>query len=84
LVFRKNHKNRTIPGQLSFNNYQLSVEHAILVSECEKPRLKTLIQFMSCLALGTGMIILARNEKSYLWWKTILDLLLQAGFQKRM
>lgn len=78
----KNHKNRTIPGQLSYDSHELTIEHCVLVSVCEIPTIKTFIQFLSCISSGAGVIVLARNHKSFLWWKNILDLLLQAGFSK--
>ncbi|MDD4973163.1 MAG: bifunctional proline dehydrogenase/L-glutamate gamma-semialdehyde dehydrogenase [Bacteriovorax sp.] len=76
------HKNRVIPGQLSFNDYNLYSEHAILIATTDKPELKTLIQIFSCLSVGTGLTVLARNKISFQWWMSLRDVFYQAGFSK--
>jgi RHH-type proline utilization regulon transcriptional repressor/proline dehydrogenase/delta 1-pyrroline-5-carboxylate dehydrogenase len=78
----KEHKNRVIPGQLSFNDYHLHVEHALVVSTTDRPQLKTLIQVFSCLAAGTGLAVACRNKRSFQWWMNLRDSLYQAGFSK--
>ncbi len=78
----KEHKNRTIPGQLSFNDYSLKAEHALVISVTDKPHLKTLIQILTCLTVGTGITIACRNKKSFLWWMNFRDALFQVGFSK--
>ncbi|MDO9184064.1 MAG: bifunctional proline dehydrogenase/L-glutamate gamma-semialdehyde dehydrogenase [Bacteriovorax sp.] len=78
----REHKNRVIPGQLSFNNYNLFAEHAVLVATTDRPELKTLIQIFSCLSVGTGLTVLARNKNAFHWWQGLRDLFYQAGFSK--
>lgn len=78
----REHKNRVIPGQLSFNDYHMSAEHAVLVATTDKPELKTLIQIFSCLSVGTGLTVLARNKTAFQWWMSLRDLIYQAGFSK--
>lgn len=78
----KDHKNRVIPGQLSFNDYKLNVEHALVVSTTDRPQLKTLIQVFSALTSGAGISIACRNKRSFLWWMNMRDALFQAGFSK--
>ena len=78
----KEHKNRIIPGQLSYNDYRLFAEHGIVVATTDRPNIKTLIQVFSGLSIGTGMTILCRNEKSYQFWMRIRDAILNAGFSK--
>lgn len=78
----REHKNRFIPGQLSFNNYQLSFDHVLLVATTATPNIKTLIQIFSSISMGTGLTIVARNLHSYHLWKSIVDALYQSGFSK--
>ncbi|NOT77929.1 MAG: aldehyde dehydrogenase family protein [Bacteriovoracaceae bacterium] len=78
----KEHKNRVIPGQLSFNDYSMRAEHALVVSVTDKPSLKTLIQVLSCISLGTGLTIACKNKKSFMWWMNFRDTLFQVGFSK--
>lgn len=78
----KEHKNRVIPGQLSYNDYNLTAEHALVVSITDRPQLKTLIQVFSCLAAGTGLTIVCRNNRSFQWWMNLRDTLFTAGFSK--
>lgn len=75
----REHKNRVIPGQLSFNDYHLFAEHAVLVATSDRPSLKTLIQIFSCLSAGTGLTVLARNKNSLKWWVSLRDLFYRAG-----
>jgi RHH-type proline utilization regulon transcriptional repressor/proline dehydrogenase/delta 1-pyrroline-5-carboxylate dehydrogenase len=76
----REHKNRVIPGQLSFNNYQLSADHVLFIVTNDSPSIKTLIQAFSSISMGCGLTIIARNHKSYQLWKNILDVLYQSGF----
>jgi RHH-type proline utilization regulon transcriptional repressor/proline dehydrogenase/delta 1-pyrroline-5-carboxylate dehydrogenase len=78
----KEHKNRVIPGQLSFNDYKLNVEHALVVSSTDRPQLKTLIQVFSALTSGAGLAVACRNKRSFQWWMSLRDSLYQAGFSK--
>lgn len=78
----REHKNRVIPGQISYNDYNLFTEHAVLVATTDRPELKTLIQVFSCLSVGTGLNILARNKQAYVWWTNLVQSLYQAGFSK--
>lgn len=78
----RQHKNRIIPGQLSYNDFHLYAEHAVLVATTDRPELKTLIQIFSCLSTGTGLTVLARNKTTYEWWINLRDLFYQAGFSK--
>ncbi len=78
----REHKNRVIPGQLSFNDYHLYTEHAVLVATTDHPELKTLIQIFSCLSVGTGLTVLARNKKTHQWWLSLRDVFYQSGFSK--
>ncbi|MBC7429416.1 MAG: bifunctional proline dehydrogenase/L-glutamate gamma-semialdehyde dehydrogenase [Bacteriovorax sp.] len=78
----REHKNRVIPGQISYNDYRLSTEHALVVAVTDKPELKTLIQIFSAIAAGTGVTIACRNKSSFQWWMSLRDSLFQAGFSK--
>ncbi len=79
---KREHKNRAIPGQISFNDYHFYAEHAVLVATSDKPELKTLIQVFSCLSVGTGFTVMARNKKAYEWWLNLRALFYQVGFSK--
>jgi RHH-type proline utilization regulon transcriptional repressor/proline dehydrogenase/delta 1-pyrroline-5-carboxylate dehydrogenase len=78
----REHKNRVIPGQLSFNDYSLYAEHTVLISTTDRPELKTLIQIFSCLSVGSGLTILCRNKKSYQWWTNLKTIFYQSGFSR--
>lgn len=78
----KEHKNRVIPGQLSFNDFRISTEHALVVAVNPKPEAKTLIQTMSAILSGTGVTIACRNKDTYQLWMKIRDSLIANGFSK--
>jgi RHH-type proline utilization regulon transcriptional repressor/proline dehydrogenase/delta 1-pyrroline-5-carboxylate dehydrogenase len=79
---QREHKNRTIPGQLSYNDYTMTAEHAILIAVNPRPEVKTLIQVLSGILSGTGMLVLCRNKETYLLWMSIKDALMASGFSK--
>ena len=78
----RKHKNRVIPGQISYNDYNFATEHALVVSVTDRPHLKTLIQVFSCLCAGTGLTVVCRNNRSFQWWMNLRDSLFAAGFSK--
>ncbi len=77
------HLNREIPGQLSFNSLSLVQEHVLLLSFNEKPQFVSLMQFLSAVAVGSGVTVIVKNRKSFEWWGQIKNYFLQAGFDKK-
>ena len=78
----RQHKNRTIPGQISYNDFSMKAEHAVTVATSPRPAMKTLIQIFSGILMGTGMTILCRNKDTFLWWMGIRDQVFKSGFSK--
>lgn len=78
----KDHSNRKIPGQLSFNNYQQSHHHTVVLSWYEVPELSSILWAFSSLVMGTGVTVLARNEESYNFWTSVCRYFHQAGVAK--
>jgi RHH-type proline utilization regulon transcriptional repressor/proline dehydrogenase/delta 1-pyrroline-5-carboxylate dehydrogenase len=76
------HPNRSIPGQLSYNDYSLSSERCLVLGYFEKPSFDGLKNVLAALLMGVGVTVLARNQKSFLWWGTLLDYFKQAGISK--
>lgn len=78
----KEHPNRRIPGQMSYNDLMLSEEHAVVVSSLEIPRFETLLRVMAAIAMGTGVTVMCRNQKSFEWWSRVLRNARQSGISK--
>jgi RHH-type proline utilization regulon transcriptional repressor/proline dehydrogenase/delta 1-pyrroline-5-carboxylate dehydrogenase len=78
----RQHKNRQIPGQISYNDFRMKTENAVAVMTNPKPSMKTLIQVFAGVLVGTGMTILCRNRDAFIWWMTIRDQFIKAGFSK--
>jgi RHH-type proline utilization regulon transcriptional repressor/proline dehydrogenase/delta 1-pyrroline-5-carboxylate dehydrogenase len=78
----KEHKNRVIPGQISFNDFSKSCEHVLVISTTPRPDIKTLVQIFSAILSGTGVTIFCRNKESYNFWNRIYAILLSSGFSK--
>ena len=76
------HSNRKIPGQLSFNDYSLVQEYAVVLAFNERPAFVTFMQFISAMTMGPGVTVITRNQKAFEWWSSIKDILFQAGFDK--
>ncbi len=78
----KGESNHVIPGQQSFNDFSLSAECNVLLTYNSIPHIKSIVQFMSALASGAGMTILARNEESFGFWKKIVEIVHSCGISK--
>ncbi len=76
------HSNKAIPGQLSYNNYFLPREKAIVVAYNEMPGIRTLLQVLSAISVGTGVTVLARNQRSFVWWSLFIKHFEKAGISK--
>lgn len=76
----KDHNNREIPGQLSYSNFEIQGEHAVVVIGRTVPHISTLLQVIAAVAMGTGVTILCRNNESYKWWKEVINLFYHSGF----
>jgi RHH-type transcriptional regulator, proline utilization regulon repressor / proline dehydrogenase / delta 1-pyrroline-5-carboxylate dehydrogenase len=78
----KQHTNRKIPGQISYNDFQRFQEHALLIGTRPVPELLTVMQVLACLGVGTGLTVVARERATYLWWMTFRDLAHSSGFSR--
>lgn len=78
----KEHANRRIPGQLSFNDYSLVQEHAVVIARRDRPAFITFMQTLSAVLMGTGVTVTALDEEAYYWWNEILEILNLAGFSR--
>lgn len=78
----KQHANRSIPGQLSFNDYTLVQEHAVVIARRDRPAFITFMQTLSAVLMGTGVTITALDEEAYYWWNEIIEILNLAGFSR--
>ncbi|MBY0517103.1 MAG: bifunctional proline dehydrogenase/L-glutamate gamma-semialdehyde dehydrogenase [Bacteriovoracaceae bacterium] len=76
------HPNHTIPGQLSYDQNDLSRESVLFLMNEEKPHLAALLHLFSALAVGSGVAICCANQENYSNWKLICDLAWQSGFAK--
>lgn len=80
--YHKRHWNRRIPGQLSYNNIEMSPEYCFVVCFEKRPYFSTLMQVLSALAMGVGVTIACRTQQSYHWWLQFKSLLLRSGLSK--
>lgn len=76
------HNNRKIPGQISVNNHHLFQEHALVLSYSPRPSFVTFLQFMSAVAMGVGVTVVARTQASYQWWSQAVEILNLNGFSR--
>lgn len=76
------HPNFKIPGQLSYNDKSMVKESGLFIVKDEKPSIHTIINFVTALAVGSGMAVVCVTDKSYQTWRSILDLVWKSGFSK--
>ena len=74
--------NRSIPGQLSFNNYSLSEKGIVVFGLSRKPNLSTLLYVLISVYKGVGVTILTRGKESYSFWETIRSFFGKKGLSK--
>ncbi len=77
------HLNREIPGQLSYNVFNLVQEYVVLTAFNDLPKFVTLMQFLAAVTMGPGATVIARNQVSFEWWNKIKNYLFIAGFDKK-
>lgn len=75
----KEHKNRIIPGQLSFNDYGLVQEHVVVTAYERRTYFPNLMNVLAALSVGSGVTVFARNKISAAWWKKVQTYYLQSG-----
>lgn len=78
----KGHLNREIPGQLSYDDYQLKNDRVILLAFEQRAYFSTLLHFLSSLSLGLGVTILVKNEITKEWWQRLCSSFYGFGINK--
>ena len=83
VVVEKGRDNRVIPGQLNYSRFDSFKESCLYISLNEKPNIETFINFLMALACGVGVTVLCTNQKSYIWWRYLIDILIKNRFSSR-
>lgn len=78
----KEHGNVKIPGQLSYNDFNLVQDNTVVISSLDRPHLSTLLNVMAAISMGTGVSILCRSTKSYDFWTVFVSYFSQSGIGK--
>ncbi len=76
------HGNQYIPGQLSYDDFRMQKGRGVLIAHKKTPSIESLINFLSAMVLGSGIVIVARNREAYATWLTITRKLYRNGFSK--
>ncbi|MFT6602950.1 MAG: RHH-type proline utilization regulon transcriptional repressor/proline dehydrogenase, partial [Bacteriovoracaceae bacterium] len=71
LFQEKEHKNRIIPGQLSFNDYSMVQEHVVVTAYERRTYFPNLLNVLGALSVGSGVTVFARNETAFKWWRKV-------------
>ncbi|OUR97911.1 hypothetical protein A9Q84_06870 [Halobacteriovorax marinus] len=78
----KEHWNKLIPGQLSYDDYKNSNTKSVLISFNTLPDFEMIIEALAAIVSGSGLTILCRNNSSYDWWMGIRDVVFEHGISK--
>lgn len=73
------HDNVVIPGQMSFDNFQIKKRTIVYIAEDLSPNPKNVISLFSAIGLGIGATIVCRNHDAYLMWNKIVDCFYSSG-----
>lgn len=60
--------NVTIPGQLSFNDFQLSKKNLVVLSDFNKPNIHLINYLSEATALGVKVVIFVKNNENLTGW----------------
>lgn len=63
--------NISVPGQLSYNSYSMIKTEGVVISGGKLLNKNTLYNFVSALAVGAGITVLASSPQVYGVWKTV-------------
>lgn len=77
------HKNRTIPGQSSYNQHTRHGEHAVYVAFGDRPDLRSFISLLSALAHRVGVVVLCSTGQSWSWWSSLQSYFYSAGISRK-
>lgn len=77
----KEHKNRIIPGQLSYNDFSMVQEHVVVTAYERRTYFPNLLNVLGALSVGSGVTVFARNEVAAAWWRKVQGFFLQAGIE---
>lgn len=72
--------NRKIPGQISYNDHYLAVKNMVVIAYEERAFFSTLLYVFAGLSQGSGINVICKNSKAYLWWNMLSANFLHAGF----
>lgn len=75
--------NRIIPGQLNFSKFDSFKEQSVYVALNERPNIETFINFLMAISCGLGVTVLCTNQKAYIWWSYLIDILVKHRISKR-
>lgn len=76
---RDNHK---IPGQISFSKFDFSKSRTLYFATTDRPNIDCFLYFLMALAVGSGVTILTTNQKSYVWWQYLIDIVIKCGISR--
>ncbi len=82
-TLKEGRTNRDIPGQINYSLFNISKKKVVYLATTDKPHIDCMISFFMALSIGSGISIFATNQKSYVWWQYLIDILVKCGFSKR-
>lgn len=78
----KEHKNRIIPGQLSYNDFSLVQEHVVVTAYEKRTYFPNLMNVLAALSVGSGVTVFARNKMAAAWWQKVQRFYLDNGISE--
>ncbi len=78
-MLEKSVSNTTIPGQLSFNRFNLNHSHLVVAAFEYRAYFSSMMYVLNALVAGTGITVVARNQSAYIFWGQFKLFFQQAG-----
>lgn len=83
LIIDSPRDNRLIPGQLNYSYFDSFKSSCVYLSLGEKITINSFSNFIMAVACGLGVTVLCSNNKAYIWWKYLIDILIKNRFSPR-
>ena len=81
-VLEEGRENQYIPGQISYSRFDFSKSKTVYYATTDSPHINCFLYFLMGLAVGSGVTILATNQKAYVWWQYLIDIIVKCGISR--
>ncbi len=76
LSFISGRKNKYIPGQINYDNFNLKAKRLVFISASENVDINILLQIIAAMIMDVSVVVVCNNIESYNWWSLFYSILI--------